>query len=292
MSSIRRLKPWLVAAGTLALTAAEAATPSLDQWGTLASISSYACVDQACDPEASPAATLLFLNSLAVAPIDGGVGQTAAAAATAVTWPEPGSASSTATAAGGFGVPVLKAGASAGAGQWLAGQALAVQGYTYTGAGETLSLTWNLTGNVTNPDGDAVTGLVIYAGFFTSTELPTFPDVGDPGALALLFVSDALNDPADNVVSVTTSGGVNRSGTISLDVTPGQVFYLAMGLMAGAGGSGALAESLSTFDGDFVGAPALTPAFVTTPVPLPPAAWLLAGALGGLVTRRRTTARR
>jgi len=271
---------------TTALTGADTlAATTLDAWGTLATISTYACVDEACDPVLTPAATALFLNTLSVDPIDGAVGQTSAGAATPIAWPSPGSAISSATVSSDIGIPILKAGAASTTNQWLAGQALAVQAYTYGGVGETLNLIWNLTGSITNPDADEVTGLVVFAGFFITDDALSFPDLADPFAVTTLFATAALVDPTDNVVEITAAGPVDTSGNISLTVSPGQAFYLVMGLMAGAGGQGAVAESLSTLAAEFVGSPALTPAF--TPVPLPATLWLLVGALGTLVAARK-----
>jgi hypothetical protein len=273
----------LAALGLLATSAAQAVAIStpLTEWGTLATISSYDCVNDLCDPF-SGAQT--FAETLAVGPSDGAIGQNSAAVAVGTTWPAPGSASGTATVASGLAVPVLKAAAAATSNSWLAGQALAIQAYTYGGAGETLSLNWNLTGSVNNPDNDGVTGLVVFAGFFKDSLL-AFPNVAQPSTVFALLKSLETLSPVDEFHKFTANGAVTEGGTIDLTVTTGEEFYLVMGLMAGAGGSNANAQSLSTLVGAFQGTPDLTPAL--TAVPIPPAAWLLGSALAGLITRRR-----
>ncbi len=257
-------------------------TPPLTEWGTLATISSYDCVTESCDPESDAASLELTLT---VGPIDGALGQNSAAVAVGTTWPAPGSASGAATVASGLAVPILKAAAASTSKTWLAGQALAIQAYTYGGAGETLSLNWNLTGSVNNPDNDGVTGLVVFAGFFKADSLLAFPNVSQPFTAFRLLTALATSSPVDEFHKFTATGAVTEAGTIDLTVVTGEEFYLVMGLMAGAGGSDANAQSLSTLEGVFQGTPDLTPAL--TAVPIPPAVWLLGSALVGLITRRR-----
>lgn len=268
----------------LLVTSTTQATTTLTNWGTLATISEYTCTSDFCG--ADTVAEALALLGLTVGPIDGAAGNTSATVSSG-SWPSPGSASGTATVASGLGIPILKAGAASPANTWLGGQALAIQAYEYTGPDPTLiTLNWNLTGSILNPDGDPLTGLVVFAGFFTDAQLPTFPDVSIPLNAFTLLVDLALASPADNFNEYTTqNASVNESGTIDIQVANGDDFYLIMGLMAGAGGSDALAESLSTLTAEFAGQPALSPAFT---VPLPAAAWLFGSALLGLAGIRRS----
>ncbi|MCP5143964.1 MAG: VPLPA-CTERM sorting domain-containing protein [Gammaproteobacteria bacterium] len=268
----------LGAAAALALAPVSQAAVTLTEYGTLATVSSFNCDSDVCGE------SLFELLTLVVDPIDGGVQQTEASVASG-TWGDPGSVLASAAVAGGLAVPQLKAGAFGDASTWYAGQSLAIQAYEYTGAGETLSLDWNLTGNVTNPDGDTVTGLVILAGFFTSDQLTQFPALTGTFTDADLLFDLALASPDDNFLEFTTPGAVNETGTISIDVVTGDQIYLVMGLMAGAGGTGAAAESLNTLTASFNGTPALTPAI--TAVPVPAAVWLFGSAFGGLVVSRR-----
>ena len=265
----------------LATSAGAQAAVTLTEWGSLATLSTFTCANERCNPLDD---FLGFTNTLTVNPIDGGVGQTSANVSVG-SWPTPGSASGSATVSSGFGIPILKAGATGESNTWHGGQALAIQAYAYSGAGETVSLNWDLTGNITNPDGDGVTGLVVLASFVAANALPAFPDVTQPLSAYTLLESLATPGPTTNLLEFTADGAVHETGTIQIDVANGEQFYLVMGLMAGAGGSGAIAESLSTFDASFVGSPALSPAFAA--VPLPAAVWMFGSALFGIISARR-----
>lgn len=276
--------PVSLAASALLATGPVHADAVLDQFGTLATVASFTCVTQGCDTS-SDALSALFTT--AVDASNGGIGQSSASTMVGGGWPNAGGASGSATVTGGLAVPVLRAGAASKSLQWLGGQALAVQSYTYTGAGETLTLAWHLTGTIDNPDGDGSTGLVMFAGFFDAATLGAFPDVSNPVGAATLLASLATASTNDEFQEFTADGVVNASSTLSLSVTQGQQFYLVMGLMAAAGGADAGAESLSTFTAQFRGSPNLQPALLRS-VPLPATAAL---ALLGLAllpaTRRR-----
>jgi len=99
-----------------------------------------------------------------------------------------------------------------------------------------------------------------------------------------------IQDPANNFLEYTSDGEVSDQGALSIDVNTGDQFYLAMGLMAGAGGIESMAESLSTLEASFVGAPSLAPSI--NAVPLPPAFFLFGSALLGMVgiARRKKAA--
>lgn len=284
MTSQRLWAPLALAASGLLAAGPSQAGATLDQFGTLATVASFSCVTEGCDTASDLVSALLTTK---VDASNGGIGQSAASTAVGGGWPNAGGASGSATVNGGLAVPVLKAGAASKSLQWLGGQALAVQSYTYTGAGETLTLGWHLTGNIDNPDNDQTTGLVMFAGFFDAAALGAFPDVSNPLGAATLLASLATASPNDEFQEITTDGVVNTNGTLSLSVTQGQQFYLVMGLMAAAGGADAGAESLSTFTAQFRGAPSLQPALLRS-VPLPATAAL---ALLGLAllpaTRRR-----
>lgn len=268
---------------------AAAVAVALDQAGTLATVASYACApaSQTCD---TPADMLSALLTTTVHASDGGIGQATATASHGAGYPTPGSATGTAAVTGGLAVPILKAGAASLSSQWLGGQSLAIQAYTYNGPGETLALGWNLTGSITNPDADSVTGLVVFAGFFDAATLGAFPDVSSPLTAVTLLATLATSSPDDEFRQFTTDGAVSESGSISLAVTPGQQFYLVMGLMAAAGGDAAAAESLSTLTAAFRGQPSLVPTLDndgTVPLPATAALALLALALMPAARRRR-----
>lgn len=260
---------------------AQAAVATLDDWGALTTISSAQCATDVC----GAASDLLgFVGSLTVAPVDGGVGVSSASTSTGA-YPTQGSARAEATVSAGLAVPVLRAAAAGSANAWFGAQALVAQGYTYTGTGpQTLSLDWTLDGDIVNPDGDAITGFVVFVGFFGVNEL-SFPDVSQPLQAYRLLSSLALASPEDNFREFTADGAVLAGDTLSIDVDTGAQFYLVMGLMAGAGGAGASAESLSTLSAAFQGAPALSPTI--SAVPLPAAGWLLLAGLAPLAARSR-----
>ncbi len=274
-------RAWGLAA-LLTIGSAHGAT-TLTEWGAVASLTSSTCATDFCGADTDVG----FLFDLSVDAVNGGAGESSAGTAIG-SWPAPGSAQADAVVAGGLAVPLLTAGATSEADTWLAGQALVIQGYGYTGTGsETIELDWQLTGNVTNPDDDPVTGLSVFVGFFNVGDLG-FPDVNSPMDAFTLLAGLALADPANNVLEFTTPGAVAHGSTLSIDVNDGDQFYLAMGLMAAAGGAGAQAESLSTLTAAFRDSPALSPAIAA--VPLPGAAWLFAPAvlgLGAVVRRRR-----
>ena len=276
---------------SILLTGPGHAAVTLTEWGTLASVSSYTCAGDDCG--ADPLDLGLLFDTLSVDAVDGADGQTSATAAIGGAYPTPGSASGTATVSSGLGLPILKAGGASLANSWIGGQAVAIQAYEYTGPGEIISLDWTLTGSINNPDADPNTGLVVFAGLFTAAELSVFLviDETDPTttfSTAFLLSSLALISPLDNFQEFnTTIGGggpdptIIGTGTVSLDVVTGEEFYLAMGLMAGAGGVNATSQSLSTLVGAFDQPYAVEPAFAA--VPVPGAVWLLGSAVIGLV---------
>ena len=269
---------------TSLVPAVEAAT-ALTEFGALATVSSFSCPSDSCGGGTLDDAILLG-TTLQVGPVDGAAGASSANVAVTPT-DQPGGVQATATVSSGLAVPILKAGAIGTTHTWLGGQALVAQGYTYTGTGpETLSLDWQLDGSILNPDADSVTGLVVFVGFFESSSL-VFPEVSDPLSAFSLLTALAIASPADNFLEFNASGTVQETGTVSIDVTDGAQFYLVMGLMAGAGGAGSSALSLSTLTAEFAGLPALAPSL--TAVPLPAAAWLL---LSGLVPLVRSARRR
>lgn len=65
------------------------------------------------------------------------------------------------------------------------------------------------------------------------------------GALAL--TADA-SLPEDQIFqrTLTVDGAVNETKQLSIDLNPGEQFYLAGGVLAAAGGAGAIADAYST----------------------------------------------
>ena len=263
------------------------AASTLTDFGTVAGSASAACSNDECLSSTSTVTDIaVFFAGITAGPFNGGVGTSSASAATG-TWPAAGRAQSSATVGSGLAIPTLTAGAVAGPDAWIAGNALAVQLYEYTGTGETIKLDWSLSGTVANPDADLATGLTIYLGFFATGD-SGLPSVSDPTSAFAALASAAYLSPEDNIRTFDDDGAVSESGSLGIAVSPGDSFYLAMGLTASAAGSNASAESLSTLTAAFDGSPSITPAL--TAVPLPGALWLLGAAvatLAGLGARRR-----
>ena len=161
-----------------------------------------------------------------------------------------------------------------------------VQGYNYTGTDPyEVQLNWAVDGRVVNPDNDPLTGLSVFVGLFipkppTSSFL--LPNVSNPvGAFYGLLAGLLTPFPIDSIKTYSATGTVSDQDTLYFNVLDGDEFYLIMGLMAAAGGTGAIAESLSTLTASFGGDPLLTPAMSS--VPIPPAVWLFGSSLIGLV---------
>ena len=209
----------------------------------------------------------------------------------------------------GFGVPVLRARAESTDGDgWVAGSALAIQGYQFTGADSTpISLDVSLSGTV-SPGASLVTGLEVNIWILNNTDLFSFPaesaSVGD--IVAGIWINSfqeclCLDDPF--IATLTWemqgaegngTGAINRSTTttdpddqLNFTLDNGDEFYLFAALAAGADGVGASALSWSTLTMEFD-----TPDLAAASVPVPPAVWLLGSGLFGLIGLRGRAIRR
>lgn len=266
------------------------ASSTLTSWGAVSMIATGDCPgDNTC----------ANLSSVAVDPIDGGEGFTSTNVATG-DWGNlvPNSAVASGMVSGDLSVPILEAGAVSSAFNWIAGQAIVVQGYEYAGNSTTLDINWNLDGVVTNPDSDGLTGLTVFASIWT-------PDAdlldADPSILFSQIFFDtwlrSFDSPTTNFASqYITEGSVQDSGTLTFDVEDGSAFYLAMGLGAAASGADAIGDADSTFTASIISTnlnvdltTVLTPSITTVPIP---SALLLfgTGLLGiiGLTKRKKT----
>ncbi len=279
--NLKRLALTIYLAG-LGPQAAYAITALPPEWGTLATISTSPCPD-ICSPD-----DIFLLGSLTVDPVDGGENQGSATVSTGVL-PAAGSAFASAMVDGSLAVPILKTGAASSAGQWIAGQALGIQGYQFTGqSADTLTLSYSLSGTIANPDNDTATGLVAIVSLFAVDAL-TFPTLDTTNPLALMgsLIAQGILAEDSDAYEITTTGNVSVPGSVSINLNPGDQFYVMMALMAGAGGTNASALSLNTLSASFEpGAEALL--LPSNPVPLPAAIWLLAPALGILGARSRS----
>ena len=168
-----------------------------------------------------------------------------------------GSASAAVTVVGGLALPEITASAVSATNSLMVGQGLAVQGYEYTGlTPTTITLNVMLTGTVVNDDNDENTGLVSQAALIHEDSGFLFND-----ATSLLFF--ILLNP-NIALSSTAAGPVTESGSVDLDVDPGDIFYIGATLSAQAAGSNAQALSNNTLRMTFA-IPGANPAQVLTP---------------------------
>ena len=196
-----------------------------------------------------------------------------------------GNAKASAVLAGDISSPILKAEAYANPNSHGAfATAFGVQGYTYTGIGETVVININLDGLVDDPESDAgdtsaFMEVVIYRpdnfAFIAHRpsldfEFGAMPFQQSGGSEASVFLQlDYMNPTTD-------------SGQISIDLANGDEFYLwaLLRAEAEAGLSATSADAFNTGTISFAGDPLLEAA---APVPVPAALWLLGSALVGLV---------
>lgn len=267
-----------------------ASTVSLTEWGTMANIVSGVCAENSCTPE-----DVVFgeLNSEAV---DNGFNQTSAATGE-VSSTQGGMAQSSAEITGGLDTPILKAKASSADGEWLGVGAFAIQGYEYSGIGETLTFDINFDGKITNPNDNTATGFAVGMYFFSPSQLGLDLLIADPllgfdllttspeatlGNLALNALLAELASEQVYEMERTLAGDVNEAGQISLTLENGDLFYLAGGVLASAGGEGAIADAFSTLTVKLANPESFAGelnATGTAVVPLPAAAWFFISGL-------------
>ena len=189
-------------------------------------------------------------------------------------------------------LPTLRALGSSLAGQGAFANATGVQGYTYTGPAQTITLDINLSATLDESAGSSARAeaaaqvAVIFASelaFFTDFGTAVF-EAAPPGSVrgtSQLFKSTGLDLTSDSIV---------------FDVVPGDEFLVWAGLQAEAW-RGGIANAFSTLTLQFLdaqnqlldlGAGAASVAAVN-PVPLPAGAWLFLTGIGALAgfTRRR-----
>jgi hypothetical protein len=197
-----------------------------------------------------------------------------------------GDARASASLTGGLSTPVLKAQSAADPNTNGAfATAFGIQGYTYNGAGETLTLDIALDGLVTDPEMDPDTRVylevVLYApdpfGFYL-----------DRGTLDFEVGATPLSQPGSSEASVLLqldhTNTTNDSGQISIEVATGDEFYIWAFLRAESesGLAATSADAFNTGSMSFVGNPDLTAASAAV-VPLPATVWLLGSGMLGLI---------
>ena len=204
-----------------------------------------------------------------------------------------GDARASASLTGGLSTPVLKAESTANPNTNGAfATAFGVQGYTYNGAGETLTLDIFLDGLVSDPEMDPLDTRVTLEVVFYAPD--PFAFISDRGTLDFEVGATPLSQPDSSEASVFLqldhTNPTNDSGQISIDVATGDEFYI-WALLRAESQSGLAATSADAFDTgtmSFVGNPDLTAASAAV-IPLPAAIWLFGSGLLGLVgiARRR-----
>lgn len=190
-------------------------------------------------------------------------------------------------------LPTLRALGSSVAGQGAFANATGVQGYTYTGPAQTITLDINLSATLDESAGSSARAeaeaqvAVIFASeldFFTDFGTAVF-EAAPPGSVrgtSQLFKSTGLDQTSDSIV---------------FDVVPGDEFLVWAGLQAEAW-RGGVADAFSTLTLQFLDAQnqlldlgsAAASVAAPNPVPLPAGAWLFLtgiGALFGFTRRRR-----
>ena len=207
-----------------------------------------------------------------------------------------GDARASASLTGGLNTPVLKAESAANPNTNGAfATAFGVQGYTYNGAGETLTLDITLDGLVSDPEMDpfdtrVYLEVVLYApdpfGFYSDRGTLDF----EVGAIPL---SQPDSSEASVFLQLDHTNTTNDSGQISIDVATGDEFYIWAFLRAESqsGLAATSADAFNTGSMSFVGNPDLTAASAAV-VPLPAAVWFFGSGLLGLIgiARRKKAA--
>lgn len=207
-----------------------------------------------------------------------------------------GSARASASLTGGFNTPVLKAESFANTSfKGAFASAFGVQGYTYSGAGETLFLDVNLNGLVTDPENDPFDTRVYMEIVLYETE--PFGFYSDRGTLDFEVGANPLSQPDNTEASVFLqldhTNPASDMGQISIDVASGDEFYVWAYLRAESksGSAATSADAFNTGTMNFLGNPDLVAAS-TAVVPIPAAFWLFGSGLLGMIgiSRRKKAA--
>jgi len=259
---------WPLLSSILVLASPAAAQVTLDQWGTYATTGSSVCAEN-CDPETDLS---WFLNLI----IEPAVGGATVDIIDTTASDLHGDAFAEASVLGVLG-PIVRVDANSLAGGWVTGNAIAVQGYTYTGlVPDTIDVNAGLTGNITNPDHDPATGLAAQVSY-----------IGDANVASTVFenVVLGLGAPDGSVeLETTAAGATNLVDVLSIPVLPGEQFYLVVASAASAGGAGASAESLSTLAITFDPSDAENLQAASAPAGVPSLAWPALMVLLGCLT--------
>ena len=205
-----------------------------------------------------------------------------------------GSAMASAALSGGISTPVLKAQSEANSGfKGAFATAFAVQGYTYNGVGEILTLDVSLDGLVNDPEMDPTdTSVTLEVVLYQSDPFGFYMD---RGTLDFEVGAVPLKQPDTSEASVKLqldhTNTMTDSGQINVDVSNGDEFYIwaYMRAISQSGSNATSADAFNTGTMDFQCARDLTPA--ASSVPLTAAAWLFGSGIIGLIgiARRKKT---
>jgi len=198
-----------------------------------------------------------------------------------------GNARASASLTGGLSTPLLKAESAANPTfKGAFATAFGVQGYTYNGTGETLTLDIALDGLVTDPEMDPLDTRVYLEVVLYEPE--PFGFFSDRGTLDFEVGANPLSQPDSSEASVFLqldhTNTTNDSGQIFIDITTGDEFYIwaFMRAESQSGNAATSADAFNTGTMNFVGNPDLTAASAAV-VPLPAPVWLFGSGLLGLV---------
>ena len=180
----------------------------------------------------------------------------------------------------GFLNPILKSKATGFGLEGVTSTVGMMATYQYNGTTSgTVNYNWALDAVLTEMDPDSAAflryraGLISGADFFTTSYVDFFESSAD--------VVDSINFTSD------VAGTIDESGTLSIDVDPGEVFYLSTLLLTYGGRAGGEADAFNTSVGSFSVTGGGTIVSLSA-VPEPAAGSLIAlVGLAGLVIRRR-----
>ena len=191
-----------------------------------------------------------------------------------------GSASSSALYTGSITtyLPELNVNTSSGLGKGAFANAFGVQGYTYSGAGTSITLDFNLHGSVgDNASGYVSNNLRADIAVITTSELGWYAHFP-----TLVYEVANSSDVVGNESLFISNSGLdqNAPGSITFDVFDGMDFYVVASM--GATAKNGFADASNTLTMQFEDDMGLTAASVSA-VPVPASVWLFASGLVGLI---------